>query len=329
MAMLAEGAPATPAVKGHGLADASPSDRERITRWAQQYEAVRLAAEFFGRRPRRFRLLPDAPAQALREGQKRVHLMRHGEGHHNVWRAAEFAAGRTPHAKRGNADEVPPNLHDPCLTEVGMAEARAAQPLTRDLSPQLLVTSPLRRATQTLLLAFGRSVAEGVPVVAHELCREAFRGPDPSIYDSRRSRAEIAAEFPQVDVQSFVLPELEAPGDQQHRRFLGDPIWWLGDSPLGSCEGGGLHEAAIVEQAHGFLCWLMSRPEREIGVASHCLFLLALLHGGLDPGAEGYAGPQVFRTAELRSVVIEEVPAPQAPSSLLGYGPALMGQAAP
>lgn len=80
MAMLAEGAPATPAVKGHGLADASPSDRERITRWAQQYEAVRLAAEFFGRRPRRFRLLPDAPAQALREGQKRVHLMRHGEG---------------------------------------------------------------------------------------------------------------------------------------------------------------------------------------------------------------------------------------------------------
>lgn len=66
-----------------------------------------------------------------------------------------------------------------------MAEARAAQPLTRDLSPQLLVTSPLRRATQTLLLAFGRSVAEGVPVVAHELCREAFRGPDPSIYDSR------------------------------------------------------------------------------------------------------------------------------------------------
>ena len=39
-----------------------------------------------------------------------------------MFRAAEQAAGRTPHAKRGNVAQVPDELYDPPLTSKGEAE---------------------------------------------------------------------------------------------------------------------------------------------------------------------------------------------------------------
>ena len=50
---------------------------------------------------------------------------------------------------------------DALLTRAGEAQARALQPRTQPLSPQLLVVSPLRRATQTGLLAFQPHLDEG------------------------------------------------------------------------------------------------------------------------------------------------------------------------
>ena len=62
---------------------------------------------------------------------------------------------------------------DALLTPAGEAQARALQPRTQPLSPQLLVVSPLRRATQTGLLAFEAHVQAGrLPVIAHEGCHE-------------------------------------------------------------------------------------------------------------------------------------------------------------
>lgn len=361
--------------------DAQPAaDRERVLRYSVHFEGCKQSAEFHRHRPRRFVLLStravsDAkPRTALPPGAKTLLLVRHGEGVHNVWRAAEFAAGRKPHAKRGNRHDVPATLHDPLLTVDGEAEVAAtaearAQQADRS-APTLVVTSPLRRAVQTMLAVFGAELRADASrgrrcvAVAHELAREQFSGPDPSLYDSRLPRDALVKQFPQVDFESFVLPveRVKAPpspvqlcsevaaqklpetddDDEKVARLrarmeaagvddagdIGDPLWWHSTSVFGGCEGGA-HEAAMVENAYGLLCWLMDRPEACIGLATHSLLLLALYHGCLDlpddspPEASGggtgcvrarphgrHDGPQFFATAELRECVIAEAAAP-------------------
>lgn len=284
-----------------GLSEFFEGDRVRLTHWSLQFEGVKQAAEFFGRRKRKFVLLPEGSAVAGNGVVKRVTFIRHGEGVHNAFRNAEKAAGRTPTAKRHNMHEVPAELHDPPLTEKGRDEAARARAAAKRCAPQLLVTSPLRRAVQTLQIVFADHLAAGVPAVAHELCREQFHGLDPSIYDSRRSRDELQAEFPSVDFSAHVLPS-----DDDGEETRGDPLWWHCGSPFGACEDG-VQEAAMVEHAWQLMCWLMSRPESEMAVATHCLLLLALHHGALaPPGGGRFASPQVFHTGELRSILICE-----------------------
>jgi len=210
-------------------------------------------------------------------------------------------------AKRHNMKEVPGELHDPCLTSRGEQDANDAAVKASNLpSPELLVTSPMRRAVQTMFTAFAPAVDAGVPAVAHELCREAFHGLDPSIYDSRLSRDALAKAFPRVDFSRFVLPSEASLDTAGGTVVIDDPLWWHCTSPFGHCEGG-IHEAAIVEHAYQFLCWLMSRPEQVIAVATHSNFLLALYHGCLSvAGGGAHAEPQVFHTGELRAVALVE-----------------------
>jgi broad specificity phosphatase PhoE len=85
-------------------------------------------------------------------GSKKVHLIRHGEGVHNVaqreWRSRPEYDGRS---EPYTVDNDPSGKYtDALLTPAGEAQARALQPRTQQLSPQLLIVSPLRRATQTV-----------------------------------------------------------------------------------------------------------------------------------------------------------------------------------
>ena len=286
-----------------GLAELSPLDQANMAARSAVFRGVKLGAEFAGTRPLRHQLHTDASAAPT--GAKTIYLLRHGQGVHNVWRHAEQAAGRTPTAKRHNRASVPEALHDPQLTPQGLADAAAAADVARQLPPpELCVTSPMRRTASTLLVAFADAIAAGAPVVAHELCREAFHGSDPSLYDSRRGRAELAAAFPQVDFLSHVLPP-EPPvidgGDP-----VDDPLWWHCASPYGG-DGGCVDEAMIGEHAYRFLCWLMARPEGVVAVASHANFLLALHHACLDGCPDA---PQVFHTGELRAIAISQSSAP-------------------
>lgn len=95
--------------------------------------------------------------------------------------------------------------------------------------------------------------------------------------------------------------------DAQQPSLAKDPLWWHCGTPFGICEGG-VHEAAIVENAWQFLSWLMARPEQDIAVVSHSIFLLALFHGALDsaPGGGKHKSVELFHTGELRSVSIAE-----------------------
>lgn len=317
-----------------------PADQERFSRQAIALEGAKRASEFHGRRRRRFELLPATPGP-VPLGAKKLHFIRHGEGLHNVWRNAEFDAGRTPRAKRDNIEQVPAELHDPLLTACGRGEAEAAKDKVRTLGckPELLVTSPLRRSVQTLLLAFEDAVKAGTTCLAHELAREEVRGGDgdPSIWDSRKPRETLASEFPEVDFRTYVLPPDEGEEGEEGNTVAagaallrGDPLWWRRASPFGS-SGEGEDEAAMAERAWHFLCWLMSRPEREIAVASHSIFLLSLFHGALNPlqGQRTYAGPQLLHTGELRSVLVREFPEPQKPrddKAVIAWGLALAGR---
>lgn len=291
-----------------GVAEMSPDDQRRMTRRAIVFDGVKKAAQYAGLRPERFMLLPSGAAPPPSSRTKRLYLLRHGEGVHNAWRAAEQAAGRTPTAKRHNVGHYPVELHDPCLTEKGLADATAAASAAAFLPrPELLVTSPMRRAIQTLLVAFGDAASAGVPIIAHELCREAFHGTDPSIYDSRLSRDELAAAYPNVDFSSHVLPAQSAAEDGSSSA-IEDPLWWHCVSPFATHESGthGIDEAAIAEHAHRFLTWLMARPESVIAVATHSNFLLALYHACLDGVPDA---PQVFFTGELRQLLVCSSPA--------------------
>lgn len=280
-----------------------------MQRRALAYEGVKMACELHGRRHQRFVLHPDQ-SQAPKHA-KVLYLLRHGEAGHNVWRKAEFDAGRTPTAKRHNADLVPAELHDPRLTSKGEADARLAAVMARGLpTPEVIVTSPMRRAVQTALIAFDEAVSAGVPVVAHELCREAWIGSDPSIWDSRLARGALLEEFPQVDYTRHVFEEEDPPTGPVGAlggKEIDDPLWWWCDTPYGWSHRG-FDEAIVAEHAHAFLAWLMARSERTIAVASHSHFLMALCHAGLDAT---FASPQVLYTGELRAVAVSRENAPE------------------
>jgi hypothetical protein len=92
---------------------------------------------------------------------KRLHCMRHGQGAHNVYRDESLAAGGNGRLSVAAAAQHPrrDELWDPLLTATGKREAQAAQTCTMQLQPELIVVSPLRRATQTARLAFERQCA--------------------------------------------------------------------------------------------------------------------------------------------------------------------------
>jgi broad specificity phosphatase PhoE len=227
---------------------------------------------------------------------------------HNVFRASEFSAGRKPHAKRGNAHELPADLHDPPLTITGEVEAKAARTKAEvGQYPDLIVTSPLRRTVMTALLTFEKAVAEGVPVLAHEDARECYKGRDPSIYDAHRDRDELAEAFPQV---SFAhVPRGRGPG------LRGDPTWWSA-----AAQPREENEAAHVERAARLMSWIMDRPEQDVALATHSLFLLALFHGVFAESGRPAGQVHLFRTGELRSVLVVERP-DEMPAWLRKSGP--------
>ena len=220
-------------------------------------------------------------------GCKKVHFIRHGEGHHNVaqreWRArAGWDGASEPYTLDTDPDY---GFVDALLTEKGEAEARALQVRTRLLTPELLVVSPLRRATQTGLLAFEfrltnspSNCGEAIPTVAHELCHERAGR---HTCDKRLSRSALAAAYP--DVKSYDLVESEE-----------DPYW-----------GDGLTREpweGVARRAAAFALWLRATPERHIAVASHSAFLLTLFNGVFRTESED--ARRWFGTGEMRTVML-------------------------
>jgi len=180
---------------------------------------------------------------------------------------------------------------DARITELGREQARglnarlgAAGTMDRF---EVVLTSPLSRALQTMEVAFEGCSAKRVAV---EGCRERL-GVNPC--DRRRSLAELRERFPGVDFD-------EAMGECSEH----DALW----------EGYGKERREPKEHLEArfvaFLRYLLSRPEREIAVVTHSSFLffgLALFAGSETDSPEVTDGVRRwFENCESRRLYLSD-----------------------
>lgn len=197
----------------------------------------------------------------LEPNEKLVHLVRHGEGYHNVAQREWRDAGKPgePYTLDNDPEE---KLRDPELTDLGQIQASQLPAL----KPDLILVSPMRRATQTALQYDG-------PVLALEDLHETGGR---HTCDRRLNRTALRSQFPRVDY-SLITEE-------------DDPLWH--DTQRET-------KASIATRAANFLSFLRQRPENNVLVATHSGFLLTLLNAVLivdDPDASLW-----FATGECRS----------------------------
>jgi len=231
----------------------------------------------------------DAPLLTLRagwpsdvpEGSKRLTFIRHAEGQHNK-------------DSREMENYFPDRLGetmtywDAQLTPVGREQAYSLamklQFNQRAGLPELVAVSPLTRTLQTATIAFPDESVHPYrpPFVATSLARERI-----SVHtcDGRRAKSVLAAEFPHVDFSEVTSEEDEM---WEHKEEEPSPQ----DSR--ACSARGLR----------LLQWLWERPERDIAVVTHWVFLSHLFRqfplGDLQRN---------FGNAEMRHVTLVPVAA--------------------
>jgi len=171
---------------------------------------------------------------------KIVHLVRHAQGTHNL---AVLNLGGVD----GGPEEEYKNWawHDARLTELGREQASKLRPTMLAHRLDVVLVSPLSRAIQTALLA----IPYRQPFVVEDDVRERI-GTHPC--DKRRSRAELKADFPEVDVSPLATEE--------------DDKWSPEREPM----------ADLVARSERVLHTLKNRPETHIGITTHNDFLTAL-----------------------------------------------------
>lgn len=264
-------APAEPAVEGHQVTEVE-NNLKALGEVADQVRAS-MSVEVDC-----CLVSDDAPVP---EGDsiKKINFIRHGEGHHNVaqreWRAASDWDGKSepytldtdPDFKFGDAE----------LTETGTKQAEALHPRTATFTPEILVVSPMRRATQTGLIAFTTHVEKGLKVIACELCHEMG---GKHTCDKRLPRSQLMVQFPAVD---FSI--LESEEDPFWNDGLSRETWHL-----------------LAERAARFAEWLANRPEKHIAVAAHSAFLLTIFNAVLKTDTE--EASKWFGTGEMRTVML-------------------------
>lgn len=209
---------------------------------------------------------------------KVIHLIRHGQGFHNllgdVYR--DFGVTVDSTGKDSKSPYTRPEIVDPPLTAVGREQAKALRAVTKALPIDLVVASPLARATQTASLALAHLKGQ-VPWIGHP---DVVETSGKNTCDKRRDKADIADDFPFVSWDLLTSEEDDrwTPEARETARSVSD-------------------------RAHAFLLWLRDRKETHIAVATHSAWLFTLLNSALvcDP-------PELaswFLTGELRSFVLD------------------------
>lgn len=225
------------------------------------------------------------------DSAKIVHLVRHGQGYHNV-QAALLGAAAYKDA----------TLTDARLDETGKSQATALGLRMRERRTpvDVVLVSPLTRTLETASLMFPDSVAAGKskssgsgggaggapppptssapPFVAIEWCREAFGGHP---CDQRRPVSVVSKEFPHVD-----FSEVHTDADTWHNPDRRETV----------------REVSI--RCDHMLAVIRSRPERNIIIVSHGVFLETLLNKSALLCGDESIKYRRFENCECRSIVI-------------------------
>ena len=200
------------------------------------------------------------------------------------------------------------------------------KPLTSAL--QLVVVSPLTRAVETAVAAFGgaspalpgepllmeaQCAVEGLrverpsvsavgvpPFLACELCREHL-GVHPC--DRRRPLSSYRKAYPAVDWSQVESEEARAPPlcTPHAAHACAQDVLWTADTRES--------DEDLALRAGSFLRWLAQRPEQHIAVVTHSSWLDILFRsftGECSPAASMRL-KNWFKNAELRTVILHDV----------------------
>lgn len=208
----------------------------------------------------------------LQEGEKLAYFVRHGEGIHNVAQQ-EWRREKKP-GEPYTLDTDPEFRYlDAQLTSLGREQASALATQAANIEADLYLTSPLRRATQTLGLGFSPSEA---------LCLEDLHEQGGlHTCDRRKDTKELKKEFPWVDYSLI--------------KDGSDPLW-----------GEGIHREEIKNvqaRCQNFLVWLQGRAEKRIVIATHSAFLNTLFNAVLECDDDPFLRTW-FSTGEMRPVIL-------------------------
>lgn len=221
--------------------------------------------------------------------RKVIHFVRHGQGYHNllgeVCRDHGARFSETGEYELTIAEKCPymlPGIQDPSLTTIGRKDAMFLRNLAPLLHVELLVVSPLRRASETVLIGFRNCISNGVPLIAHEDCREQC---GVFLCDKRSS------------VSEYVEDPRYAAVDFTHLGSDEDSMW---------CPTRRETMLEMAQRAESFLLWLRNRPEREILVGTHSAWLMAVFNVVLKYEASTNLDyiTSMFDTGEMRSVIL-------------------------
>ncbi|KAI8955800.1 histidine phosphatase superfamily [Xylaria longipes] len=164
-----------------------------------------------------------------------INIVRHAESRHNV---------------ELNGD----NLRDPSLTTKGMRQAKALGTQFPNMQSvkRLLISSPMRRAVQTALLAFNPLIQQGMNIILIPELQEGSARPS----DTGSPPGDLQDEFGNlVDVQ-----------------FLSDD-WFSADA---SASYGGRDQKKVAERARQSRLYIRS-VAKTLGDSDH---LVVVAHGG-------------------------------------------------
>jgi broad specificity phosphatase PhoE len=230
---------------------------------------------------------------------KLVCFVRHGQGFHNLIGevAKDFGAvfsdsGEYDLAVAERCPYIHPGIQDPPLTHIGREDAKSLRGKMRDLPPtELVVCSPLRRATQTVLIGLSAVISAKevhLPVIALENLREQH-----GVYlsDKRSDRDDLINEFG----HSVIYDEIESNEDTQWTETLREPM------------------VDVAYRAEAFFEWLKRRPEKIIFLGSHSAWLFAAFNVVLQlqiPEEGDFSSDlrKGFSTGELRPILLTYSP---------------------
>ena len=169
---------------------------------------------------------------------KIILCIRHGESTFNrAWR-------QTP---------VDPMHFDAPLSETGHEQVRHARPALASVPVELVIVSPLTRALQTAFGLFADHPNAPAMLVA-DLARERVE----NSCDVGRPPAELAAEFPDLDVAHLADVWWHAHDEPDERGICVEPI------------------ESLKARVGDFRSFLLARPERVIAVVGHGTFFYHL-----------------------------------------------------